>query len=104
MKLQYIGHKGQRNRVQQFLQSRGESWYTCVVVLSEIVSLWNFLVKNRNQFLYFLGTFFVLIGVTRELREERPSSKIVTITSFSVIKGRGEPYESSVFEAAGYKW
>ncbi|ANM68476.1 TRAF-like family protein [Arabidopsis thaliana] len=44
------------------------------------------------------------LGVTRELREERPSSKIVTITSFSVIKGRGEPYESSVFEAAGYKW
>ncbi|XP_010454980.1 PREDICTED: uncharacterized protein LOC104736662 [Camelina sativa] len=44
------------------------------------------------------------LGVTRVLRDERPSSKIVTITSFSVIKGRGEPYESSVFEAAGYKW
>jgi hypothetical protein len=28
----------------------------------------------------------------------------VTITSFSVIKERYEPYESSVFEAAGYKW
>ncbi|KAL1200749.1 Ubiquitin C-terminal hydrolase 12 [Cardamine amara subsp. amara] len=40
----------------------------------------------------------------RVLREKRPSSKIVTITSFSVIKGRGEPYESSVFEVAGYKW
>ncbi|KAL1212724.1 Ubiquitin C-terminal hydrolase 12 [Cardamine amara subsp. amara] len=44
------------------------------------------------------------LGVTRVMRDERPSSKIVTITSFSVIKGRGEPYESSVFEAAGYKW
>ncbi|AED93542.1 TRAF-like family protein [Arabidopsis thaliana] len=45
------------------------------------------------------------LGVTtRELRDERPSSKIVTITSFSVIKDRGEPYESSIFEAAGYKW
>ncbi|ANM61881.1 TRAF-like family protein [Arabidopsis thaliana] len=37
-------------------------------------------------------------------RDERPSNKILTITSFSVIKGRGEPYESSVFEAGGYKW
>uniref|UniRef100_A0A1J3J4D7 Ubiquitin carboxyl-terminal hydrolase 12 n=1 Tax=Noccaea caerulescens TaxID=107243 RepID=A0A1J3J4D7_NOCCA len=44
------------------------------------------------------------LGVTRVLREERPSSKIVTITSFSVIKERFEPYESSIFEAAGYKW
>ncbi|CAF2144479.1 uncharacterized protein LOC103854708 [Brassica rapa] len=44
------------------------------------------------------------LGVTRVLREERPSSKIVTIAGYSVIKGRGEPYESSVFEAAGYKW
>ncbi|KAL1199562.1 Ubiquitin C-terminal hydrolase 12 [Cardamine amara subsp. amara] len=44
------------------------------------------------------------LGVTRVLRDERPSSKIVTITSFSVIKGREEPYKSSVFEAAGYKW
>uniref|UniRef100_A0A1J3CS49 Ubiquitin carboxyl-terminal hydrolase 12 n=1 Tax=Noccaea caerulescens TaxID=107243 RepID=A0A1J3CS49_NOCCA len=44
------------------------------------------------------------LGVTRVLREERPSSKIVTIASYSTIKGRGEPYESSVFEAAGYKW
>ncbi|EOA21085.1 hypothetical protein CARUB_v10001423mg [Capsella rubella] len=44
------------------------------------------------------------LGVTRELRDARPSSKIVTITSFSVIKDRNEPYESSVFEAAGYKW
>ncbi|ESQ38741.1 hypothetical protein EUTSA_v10029013mg [Eutrema salsugineum] len=38
------------------------------------------------------------------LREERPSSKIVTIAGFSVIKERNEPYESSVFEAVGYKW
>ncbi|KAG5412050.1 hypothetical protein IGI04_008369 [Brassica rapa subsp. trilocularis] len=45
-----------------------------------------------------------LTGVTRVLREEGPSSKIVTIAGYSVIKGRGEPYESSVFEAAGYKW
>ncbi|CAH2044468.1 unnamed protein product [Thlaspi arvense] len=44
------------------------------------------------------------LGLTRVLRDERPSSKIVTITSFSVIKERTEPYESSVFEAAGYKW
>ncbi|KAL0828215.1 hypothetical protein YC2023_020270 [Brassica napus] len=44
------------------------------------------------------------LGVTRVLRHERPSSKIVTIAGYSVIKGRGEPYESSVFEAAGYKW
>ncbi|KAF2562511.1 hypothetical protein F2Q70_00018649 [Brassica cretica] len=44
------------------------------------------------------------LGVTRVLRDERPSSKIVTIAGYSVIKGRGEPYESSVFEAAGYKW
>ncbi|KFK26408.1 hypothetical protein AALP_AA8G244700 [Arabis alpina] len=44
------------------------------------------------------------LGVTRVLREERPSSKIVTITSCSTIKGRSEPYESSIFEAAGYKW
>ncbi|RID76628.1 hypothetical protein BRARA_B03591 [Brassica rapa] len=40
------------------------------------------------------------LGVTRVLRDERPSSKIVTIAGYSVIKGRGEPYESSVFEAA----
>ena len=38
------------------------------------------------------------------LREERPSSKIVTIAGYSVIKERTELYESSVFEAAGYKW
>ncbi|CAN8255848.1 unnamed protein product [Cochlearia groenlandica] len=44
------------------------------------------------------------LGVTSVLREERPASKIVTITSFSVIKDRGEPYESSVFESSGYKW
>ncbi|CAH8261885.1 unnamed protein product [Arabidopsis lyrata] len=37
-------------------------------------------------------------------RDERPPNKILTITSFSVIQGRGEPYESSVFEAGGYKW
>ncbi|CAF1920974.1 unnamed protein product [Brassica napus] len=49
-------------------------------------------------------TQYLLTGVTRVLREERPSSKIVTIAGYSVIKGRGEPYESSVFEAAGYKW
>ena len=29
-----------------------------------------------------------MIGLTRVLREERPSSKIVTITSFSLIKGK----------------
>ncbi|RID76629.1 hypothetical protein BRARA_B03592 [Brassica rapa] len=33
------------------------------------------------------------MGVTRVLREERPSSKIVTIAGYSVIKGRGEPYD-----------
>ncbi|CAA7017210.1 unnamed protein product [Microthlaspi erraticum] len=44
------------------------------------------------------------LGVTSILREERPSSKIVTITSFSVIKERYESYESSIFEASGYKW
>ncbi|CAA7017211.1 unnamed protein product [Microthlaspi erraticum] len=44
------------------------------------------------------------LGVTSVLREARPSSKIVTITRFSVIRERFEPYESSVFEAAGYKW
>ncbi|ESQ32159.1 hypothetical protein EUTSA_v10004500mg [Eutrema salsugineum] len=44
------------------------------------------------------------LGVTRVFREDRPSSKIVTITSFSVIKERSEPYESSVFDAVGYKW
>ncbi|CDY70520.1 BnaA09g56140D [Brassica napus] len=44
------------------------------------------------------------LGVTRVLRDERPSSKIVTIAGYSVIKERHEPYESSVFEAAGYKW
>ncbi|KAF3591278.1 hypothetical protein DY000_02025977 [Brassica cretica] len=44
------------------------------------------------------------LGVTRVWRDDRPSSKIVTIAGYSVIKGRGEPYESSVFEAAGYKW
>jgi hypothetical protein len=44
------------------------------------------------------------LGLTRVLREERPSSKIVTITSFSVIKGRSEAFESSTVEAAGYKW
>ncbi|KAJ0253171.1 TRAF-like family protein [Hirschfeldia incana] len=44
------------------------------------------------------------LGETRAFREERPSSKIVTIAGYSVIKGRFEPYESSVFEAAGYKW
>ncbi|KAJ0247385.1 MATH/TRAF domain-containing protein [Hirschfeldia incana] len=43
-------------------------------------------------------------GVTRVFREERPSSKIVTITSFSTVHTRPVPYESSVFEAAGYKW
>ncbi|CAA7017209.1 unnamed protein product [Microthlaspi erraticum] len=42
--------------------------------------------------------------MARMLREARPSSKIVTIESFSVIKERHEPYESSAFEAAGYKW
>ncbi|KAL0792410.1 hypothetical protein Bca101_063787 [Brassica carinata] len=42
--------------------------------------------------------------MARMLREERPSSKIVTIESFSLIKERFEPYESSVFEASGYKW
>ncbi|XP_013660850.2 uncharacterized protein LOC106365884 isoform X1 [Brassica napus] len=42
--------------------------------------------------------------VTRELRSERPSSKIVTIGNFSVVMERFEPYESSVFEASGYKW
>nr|VDD28245.1 unnamed protein product [Brassica oleracea] len=42
--------------------------------------------------------------LTRAFREERPSSKIVTIAGYSVIKGRFEPYESSVFEAAGYRW
>ncbi|CAF2050121.1 unnamed protein product [Brassica napus] len=40
------------------------------------------------------------LGVTRVLRDERPSSKIVTIAGYSVIKERHEPYESSVFEAA----
>ncbi|KAL0856229.1 hypothetical protein Bca101_061382 [Brassica carinata] len=44
------------------------------------------------------------LGVTRVLRNKRPSSKIVTIGSFSVIRERFEPYESSVFEASGYKW
>ncbi|KAL0642862.1 hypothetical protein Bca4012_041152 [Brassica carinata] len=44
------------------------------------------------------------LGETRAFREERPSSKIVTIAGYSVIKGRFEPYESSVFEAAGYRW
>ncbi|CAA7029636.1 unnamed protein product [Microthlaspi erraticum] len=44
------------------------------------------------------------LGVTRVLREERPSSKIMTITSYSTIKGQSSSYESSVFEAAGYKW
>ncbi|KAF8080967.1 hypothetical protein N665_0911s0002 [Sinapis alba] len=44
------------------------------------------------------------LGVTRVLREERPSSKIVTIAGYSVIKERHEVYESSVFQAAGYKW
>ncbi|KAG2278526.1 hypothetical protein Bca52824_061081 [Brassica carinata] len=43
-------------------------------------------------------------GLTRVLRNQRPSSKIVTIGSFSVIRERSEPYESSVFEASGYKW
>ncbi|CAH8363163.1 unnamed protein product [Eruca vesicaria subsp. sativa] len=43
-------------------------------------------------------------GLTRVLRNERPSSKIVTIGNFSVIRERFEPYESSVFEASGYKW
>ncbi|KAG2301302.1 hypothetical protein Bca52824_029953 [Brassica carinata] len=42
--------------------------------------------------------------MARMLREERPSSKIVTIESFSLVKERFEPYESSVFEASGYKW
>ncbi|XP_018455410.2 uncharacterized protein LOC108826531 isoform X3 [Raphanus sativus] len=44
------------------------------------------------------------LEVTRELRTERPSSKIVTIGNFSVVMERSEPYESSVFEASGYKW
>ncbi|RID43665.1 hypothetical protein BRARA_I00512 [Brassica rapa] len=44
------------------------------------------------------------LGLTRVLRNQRPSSKIVTIGSFSVIRERSEPYESSVFEASGYKW
>ncbi|KAL1212723.1 Ubiquitin C-terminal hydrolase 12 [Cardamine amara subsp. amara] len=44
------------------------------------------------------------LGVTRVMRDERPSSKIVTITNFSVIKERSEPYESSIFESSGYIW
>ncbi|KAG5386918.1 hypothetical protein IGI04_038388 [Brassica rapa subsp. trilocularis] len=38
------------------------------------------------------------LGVTRVLRDERPSSKIVTIAGYSVIKERHEPYESSVLK------
>ncbi|KAH0870212.1 hypothetical protein HID58_077234 [Brassica napus] len=53
--------------------------------------------------IYFLKKS-LFTGVTRVWRDDRPSSKIVTIAGYSVIKGRGEPYESSVFEAAGYKW
>ncbi|KAF3570580.1 hypothetical protein F2Q69_00063023 [Brassica cretica] len=44
------------------------------------------------------------LGVTRVFRDGRPSSKILTIAGYSVIKGRPEYYESSAFEAAGYKW
>ncbi|CAA0357145.1 putative ubiquitinyl hydrolase 1 [Arabidopsis thaliana] len=44
-------------------------------------------------------------GVTRTLRDEPPSDRILTITNFSEIKGREEPYESAVFEALlSYKW
>jgi hypothetical protein len=42
--------------------------------------------------------------VTRVWRDDRPSDKILSITSFSIIRTRPEPYESSVFEAVGYKW
>ncbi|CAN7125516.1 unnamed protein product, partial [Brassica rapa subsp. narinosa] len=60
--------------------------------------------QNQKQDSQKMDTQETSLGVTRVLREERPSSKIVTIAGYSVIKGRGEPYESSVFEAAGYKW
>ncbi|WZZ83052.1 hypothetical protein YC2023_103624 [Brassica napus] len=40
------------------------------------------------------------LGVTRVFRDGRPSSKILTIAGYSVIKGRPEYYESSAFEAA----
>ncbi|XP_010536061.1 PREDICTED: uncharacterized protein LOC104811151 [Tarenaya hassleriana] len=44
------------------------------------------------------------MGVTSFLRDQPPSSKLFTIESFSVVKSRGEGYESAVFDAAGYKW
>ncbi|AED93548.2 TRAF-like family protein [Arabidopsis thaliana] len=59
------------------------------------------LIKQRNriqQFSQFTN------GVTRVWRDDRPSDKILSITSFSIIRTRPEPYESSVFEAVGYKW
>jgi hypothetical protein len=61
-----LGHRRQRNRIQQFSQFTN--------------------------------------GVTRVWRDDRPSDKILSITSFSIIRTRPEPYESSVFEAVGYKW
>ncbi|XP_010536064.1 PREDICTED: uncharacterized protein LOC104811154 [Tarenaya hassleriana] len=44
------------------------------------------------------------LGVTSFFRDEPPSSRLITIESFSIVKSRGEGYESALFEAAGYKW
>ncbi|XP_020878806.1 LOW QUALITY PROTEIN: uncharacterized protein LOC9308279 [Arabidopsis lyrata subsp. lyrata] len=44
------------------------------------------------------------LGLTRVWRDEPPADKILSITSFSIIRSIMAPYVSSVFEAAGYKW
>ncbi|CAA0404943.1 unnamed protein product [Arabidopsis thaliana] len=89
----------------------GQKWslvFICLVLLFTTSSSAEFLIQQvtggrgaEYNSSYSLKKNF---GGTRVLRDERPSSKILTITNFSVIKGRVEPYESSVFEAAGYKW
>jgi len=96
-----------KNKI-QVTQGRGIEYNNSYSLTSNLGTLiFFFLVKTKNQlliFLYFCCCNWYIGVTTRELRDERPSSKIVTITSFSVIKDRGEPYESSIFEAAGYKW
>ncbi|KAG7551983.1 MATH/TRAF domain [Arabidopsis thaliana x Arabidopsis arenosa] len=44
------------------------------------------------------------LGLTRVWRDEPPADKILSITSFSIIRKIWAPYVCSVFEAAGYKW
>ncbi|OAO95445.1 hypothetical protein AXX17_AT5G26300 [Arabidopsis thaliana] len=89
----------------------GQKWslvFICLVLLFTTSSSAEFLIQQvtGGRGAEYNGSYSLKenFGGTRVLRDERPSSKILTITNFSVIKGRVEPYESSVFEAAGYKW